>query len=99
MPFADLDVVGVVPLEEAADACHEYPSPPAVHGAKVKTLLTGLGLSADELAQLRGDPAALKVLIDDWFDTPEAHEKLIEFFASADPFESRTSVIRSSCRA
>ncbi len=79
----DLDVAAVTPVQVVPDACHGYPSPPAVYGAKVKTLLTGLPLTADELGDLRRDPAALEGLVEQWFETPEASTKLLEFFASA----------------
>jgi hypothetical protein len=58
-------------------------SEPHVYGHKVKTLLTGLPLDADELRRLQADPTALPDLIDTWLGTPEAEGVLRRWFATA----------------
>ncbi|MCB9652018.1 MAG: hypothetical protein H6730_36270, partial [Deltaproteobacteria bacterium] len=55
-------------------------SPPRAYGNKVKTLLTGHALTAEELATLDEDPAALRDMVAGWFDTPEAEISLRHFF-------------------
>jgi hypothetical protein len=56
---------------------------PHSYGAKVKTLLTGLPLSDDELAELDADPEALGALVDGWIAQPEADAMLGRFFMNA----------------
>ena len=46
---------------------------------KVKTLLTGSAATADEVASVASDPAALKDLINTWLTTPEFETKLSDF--------------------
>jgi len=50
---------------------------------KVKTLLTGGAASADEIARVNADPAALKDLIQTWLATPEFETKLSDFLRVA----------------
>jgi Protein of unknown function (DUF1585) len=57
--------------------------PPHVYGAKVKTLLTGLPLTADELGQLRAAPGAMRGLVDVWMQRPEWYQRMLGFFAQA----------------
>ena len=68
----------------ALSSCDSFePVAPFVYAAKIKTLLTGLGLTADELDAISGNPAALRAQIDRWIDTPQAEEKLRRFFQTA----------------
>lgn len=72
------------PTRPAPTSCDAFmPSSPEVYGAKVKTLLTGLALTEDELTTLQGDPAALEGLVEEWLALPEAEPKLFRFFATA----------------
>ena len=59
--------------------------PVPVHSAlaKVKTLLSGLAVSADEYAAVAQDPSALSSLIDGWMAAPQFEEKMLRFFALA----------------
>jgi hypothetical protein len=60
------------------------PLPVHVHAAKVKQLLTGLPLGADELAKLVADgPGALPGLIDGWMALPQWRERTLGFFRQA----------------
>ncbi len=56
---------------------------PQSYGAKVKSLLTGYGLTDTELSALRDDPNALGGLIDTWLQTRESEAALERFFMSA----------------
>jgi hypothetical protein len=56
---------------------------PGVYTAKVKGLLTGLAASADEIARVTADPAALKLLIADWQKTPAYESRMLDFFTMA----------------
>lgn len=56
---------------------------PHTYVAKVKNLLTGLPPSAEELDAVVKDPSALKGLIDGWLATPQADEKLLDFFPNS----------------
>lgn len=56
------------------------PVAPYVYAAKIKTLLTGAGLTAEELAELEADPAVLRTHVGTWFDMPQADQKLRRFF-------------------
>ena len=51
--------------------------------AKVKTLLVGLPPTNDEVAQVVGDRAALRTLIDQWAQLPQYETKLRSFFSNA----------------
>ncbi|MEM7436885.1 MAG: hypothetical protein AAF436_17155, partial [Myxococcota bacterium] len=65
-------------------SCDSFePSSPFVYAAKAKTLLTGLGLTDDELAALNADPSALPAFVSAWIDMPEADQKLRRFFQTA----------------
>lgn len=46
---------------------------------KTKTLLTGRAASAQEVAQVEADPAALRDLLSGWLETPEFADKLRDF--------------------
>jgi hypothetical protein len=64
----------VVPFEAIA---------PASYTAKVKTLLTGLPPTSDELASVSQNPKALRGLIDAWMSTPQFQTKMLVFFKNA----------------
>jgi len=65
-------------------SCDSFePAAPFVYAAKIKTLLTGLGLTAEELDALTADPDVLRSQINGWFDTPQADDKLRRFFQTA----------------
>ena len=57
--------------------------PPRVFGAKVKTLLTGLPLTAEELRRLTRDPAELTGLTESWMETDAFRDVMISFFRLA----------------
>ena len=59
------------------------PLPPAVYGTKVKDLLVGQPLGADELATLLADPTALVSLIDKWMAQPQWRTRMFSFFQQA----------------
>ncbi|MEM8609236.1 MAG: hypothetical protein AAGF92_19190 [Myxococcota bacterium] len=62
-------------------SCETFePAEPFVYAAKAKTLLTGLGLTAEELDAVQADPSVLRTQIGTWIDTPEADQKLQRFF-------------------
>jgi hypothetical protein len=68
----------------ALSSCDSFePAAPFVYAAKVKTLLTGLGLTSEELYALTADPDVLRTQIEGWFDMPQADEKLRRFFQTA----------------
>jgi hypothetical protein len=54
-----------------------------VYAAKVKTLLTGLGLTSAELDAVSADPSALRSQINAWLELPQAEDKLRRFFETA----------------
>lgn len=54
-----------------------------VYGTKIKTIMTGRGLSDDELKSLGEDPAALKELVQSWMDDPAWRARLLGFFQQA----------------
>ncbi|MEL6186025.1 MAG: hypothetical protein AAFU79_15480, partial [Myxococcota bacterium] len=56
---------------------------PYAYGAKIKGLLLGEPLSAQELTRLDADPAALEALVETWFDRPDSERALLRFFAMA----------------
>ncbi|MEL6188439.1 MAG: hypothetical protein AAFU79_27765, partial [Myxococcota bacterium] len=56
---------------------------PRVYGHKVKTLLTGLPLTAEELTRLESQPDALRGLIDTWMETESFRTVLLRFFQTA----------------
>ncbi len=65
-------------------SCDSFePAAPFVYAAKIKTLLTGLGLTAEELDALTADPNVLRTQIESWLDMPQADEKLRRFFQTA----------------
>ncbi|MDH3845976.1 MAG: hypothetical protein OES69_18700, partial [Myxococcales bacterium] len=65
-------------------SCDSFePAAPFVYAAKVKTLLTGLGLTAEELDTLTANPEVLRSQIDAWLGMPQADEKLRRFFQTA----------------
>lgn len=57
------------------------PTPVAAAVTKVKTLLTGLAPTGDEIAAVQADPAALRGLVQGWIATPEYRVKLADFLA------------------
>ncbi|MEL6182974.1 MAG: proline-rich domain-containing protein [Myxococcota bacterium] len=71
------------PAGPAVDCEVDELSGPAVYGAKLKTLLTGLPLTSDELATLSADASQLETLTDDWMNTPEFRDVLTRFFQGA----------------
>jgi hypothetical protein len=56
---------------------------PYAYAAKVKTLLTGLAPTDDEVAAVAADPAALRGLVDGWTARPEFRAKMMTFFSNA----------------
>src|SRR4051794_10899572 len=50
---------------------------------KVKGLLTGLPVTAEELAAVRADGRALATLIDGWMATPQFRDRMLTFFQQA----------------
>ncbi|MEL6184647.1 MAG: hypothetical protein AAFU79_08500, partial [Myxococcota bacterium] len=75
--------IGSNPAGPAVDCEIDELSGPSVYGAKVKTLLTGLPLTSDELATLNADAGQLESLTDTWMNTPEFRDVLGRFFQSA----------------
>jgi hypothetical protein len=71
------------PLGEAKECSVDLLSPAHVYGNKVKTLLTGLALSKEELAAMQEDPASFGPMIDRWLADPQADEVLRRFFMMA----------------
>ncbi len=66
--------------EPPVELCDEFePSPPRTYVSKVKTLMTGLRATDDEIAQVEADPEALVDLARAWVETPA-------FAARLDPF-------------
>ena len=66
--------------------------PPQVYAAKVKSLLTAMPLTTDELATLQANGDAFPALVEGWVDSAGADEKLLRFFATAfqqDGFEDQ----------
>lgn len=55
----------------------------ASYVAKVKQLVCGLPPTGDEVAKVQADPGALRGLVDQWIERPEARAKLIGFFGNA----------------
>ena len=58
------------------------PLPLRVGASKAKDLLTGLPMTAAELAAA-ADPAALKMLVDAWMALPQFDDAMLRFFADA----------------
>lgn len=56
---------------------------PDVYGAKVKSLMTGLALTEEELTELESDPGTLSSLVEKWMDLPQAETVFTRFFMSA----------------
>jgi hypothetical protein len=56
---------------------------PATYTTKVKSLLTSLPPTSDELAAVTANPAALRDLIDTWMATPEFQTQMLGFFRNA----------------
>ncbi|MEA2697921.1 MAG: hypothetical protein QOI66_2192 [Myxococcales bacterium] len=59
------------------------PLPPAVYGTKVKDLLVGQPLTADELTALLAEPTAIAGLIDKWMAQPQWRVRMFGFFQQA----------------
>ncbi|MGB5808929.1 MAG: hypothetical protein WBG86_00290 [Polyangiales bacterium] len=65
-------------------SCETFePSHPYVYAAKIKTLLTGLALSSEELDALAADPKVLRSQVATWVDMPQTDQKLRRFFQTA----------------
>lgn len=79
----DGEPAGWVPAGEVGECNVDALLPPRSYGAKVKALITGLPLTAEELTTLDGDPEALAGLIDTWQATPEADAMMQRFFETA----------------
>jgi len=79
LPPEDPTRPGVV--RECDDAFEAVP--PRVYAAKVKSLLTSMPLTADELAAVNADPEAFEALVASWVDSPESEVKLRRFFGTA----------------
>jgi hypothetical protein len=56
---------------------------PEVYGTKIKTAMTGRGLSDEELSALTTDPSALQGLVDGWSEDPAFRARLLGFFQQA----------------
>ncbi len=56
---------------------------PEVYGTKIKTVMTGRGLSDEELGALLADPSALPGLVDEWSEDPAFRARLLGFFQQA----------------
>lgn len=54
-----------------------------IYTAKLKSLIVGEPLSAEELSQVEADPAELRTLVSAWIDRPRAKAKLQNFFTTA----------------
>jgi hypothetical protein len=54
-----------------------------VYGTKVKTVMTGRGLTDDELSALGEDPGALSRLVEAWMEDPAWRARLLGFFQQA----------------
>lgn len=77
-------------VRECDDAFESVP--PRVYAAKVKSLLTSMPLTAEELASVNADPESFSTLVETWVDSPESEDKLRRFFATAlqqDGFDSQ----------
>ncbi|MCH9685515.1 MAG: hypothetical protein K0V04_29045, partial [Deltaproteobacteria bacterium] len=71
------------------DYCDEFePSVARVYVSKVKTLLTGRRATADEIAMVEADPAALKTLTQAWIETPQFRARLDPFLQDALQFST-----------
>ena len=77
--------VGSGPIGEVDECEVDQLSSPAIYGHKVKTLLTGLPLTAKELDTLQSEPAQLSNLVDTWMATPEFDGVLTRFFPDRVP--------------
>ena len=75
--------VGTHPIGEAKSCEVDLLSPAPVYGNKIKTILTGLPLTPEELTLLSSQPDELQGMIDTWFATPEASNILRRFFKTA----------------
>lgn len=77
------DAAGASAANAGVTAEEFEPLPPAVYTTKVKSLLTGLAPSADEIAKVERDPDALRALIADWQKLPQYETRMIDFFTTA----------------
>lgn len=59
------------------------PASPATYVPKVKTILTGLAATDEEIAAVTADPNALRGLIDQWMARPEFRSRALDFFRNA----------------
>ncbi len=88
---ASTDGRGTTPYDKPGPGGGDDPPPPppyeavAPHSyaAKVKMLMTGRPVTADELRTIVADPAALRGLIDGWMADPAFAEKMLVFFGNA----------------
>jgi hypothetical protein len=55
------------------------PSPTESYLGKVKTIVNGESVTDDELAQVQGNPAALRALIEQWTTSPGFEQKMKSF--------------------
>ncbi|AKU98786.1 hypothetical protein AKJ09_05450 [Labilithrix luteola] len=70
--------------DAAADAGIPFEAvPPRAYVAKVKTLLTGLAPTDEEVAVVEQDPSKLAGLVDGWIRQPEGEASIFAFFQSA----------------
>ncbi len=75
--------VGTTPIGRPEECEVDQLDKPEVYGTKIKSTLTGLALTSDELATLRDDPDALAGMIDGWLATPQADDVFRHFFMTA----------------
>ncbi len=69
--------------EPVTPAAPFEPVGPESYAAKVKTLLTGGAVTADELDQVTKDPSALTPLVAGWMKEPQFQLKMADFFGVA----------------
>lgn len=71
------------PPTPPTDGVAFQPVAPRVYLAKVKNLMVGQAPTAEEIAAVEKDPAALRAMVDAWFVTPPSQAKLFSFFQKA----------------
>lgn len=70
------------PEEEVKPPPYEQTGP-RTYVPKIKTILTGLAATDEEVALVTKDPKALAGLIDQWMALPEFEGKMLDFFRNA----------------